>query len=144
MCVCGENTVVKDEKPWPGIMGIVFNVKDGSLHPASWNNRGPEAVLRSARVFAGDPHVYDVYDSSSQKLSIHPFETESQNEYLMYLTLTDDKIRQFFSTSPDQEPDHFVKNVRESFQLLSSGADLFPSKEPLVYVFRESRWTREH
>ena len=144
-CVCGMNTILKNNVSWPVVYGIKYDMKTRTIFPSSWKYRGPEEGLRGCRVFAGSRDFIEVYDTSSQTIAVKPFLFDSgydRKDLMMILSLPDDFIRKHFSTSPAVEPDHFVSSVRRSFEILASDTNYFPNNQPLVYTFIEGSWKK--
>ncbi|KAK7003923.1 protein N-terminal asparagine amidohydrolase [Biomphalaria glabrata] len=114
-CIINYNTVYKkDNKPFPVIYGVAVNVATGEIFPATFPDKGPDYDVRCARHFTGSKENLIIYDYRRNELTIGPFQYTKMSQVDMYLSLSDEQLKRFLSTSPDQEPENFVQNVRAS------------------------------
>ncbi|XP_030759714.1 protein N-terminal asparagine amidohydrolase-like [Sitophilus oryzae] len=132
-CVGQLNTTVRGGISWPLVYGIGVNVKTGEIFPATFPDKGPESVLRSARNLTGLPEVLDIYDSSLGLLRIGPFNYKPLRGVDLWLGQTDDFILRHLSTSPDVEPPHFVDEMRATLKYIRD------NPFPAVTVFGDNR-----
>ena len=56
-CVGELNTILRGDINWPIIYGVGVNIKTGEIFPATFPDKGPEMLLRSARNFTGGQNV---------------------------------------------------------------------------------------
>ncbi|XP_072337919.1 protein N-terminal asparagine amidohydrolase isoform X3 [Scyliorhinus torazame] len=56
-CLTELNDVVKKNVHWPVIYGIAVNVKTGEIFHATFPDKGPDEVIRSARNFLGGSYI---------------------------------------------------------------------------------------
>lgn len=129
-CITHHNTVYRNKTPFPAIYGLAVNVLTGELYPASFPDKGPDLPLRGARHFTGGKENIIIYDSNTEELTIGPFDYEEMPHIDYYLSLSDYEIRQFLSTSPDQEGENFPQTIRDSLTHIRD----FPN--PLLTIFK--------
>ncbi|XP_041061965.1 protein N-terminal asparagine amidohydrolase isoform X1 [Carcharodon carcharias] len=133
-CLTELNDVVKKNVHWPVIYGIAVNVKTGEIFHATFPDRGPDEVIRSARNFLGGS-IMSVYDAKVEQLQIESYQWTLFPAAQFWLQQTDQVILQNFSTSPLVEPPHFVKHMRSIFQFLIRYPEesLFPKGRSRIY-----------
>ncbi|XP_058959225.2 protein N-terminal asparagine amidohydrolase [Pocillopora verrucosa] len=150
-CVTGFNNVVESGQHKPIISGIGVSIQDGEIYPATFENKGPDEIIRHARVFVGDERMVEVYNSSNKELQIEPYDSKNKlpAKYLEFYCNADDKvILQNLSTSPHCEPPYFASTTRATFlHILTHPQPLitvFPEGKPRVYQLSDSEknWTR--
>jgi len=129
-CVTHFNTTFKDDVPFPVIYGVACNVKTGEIFRAKFPDKGPDLALRSARHFTGGDENIVIYDSETKHLTIGPFNYSNHIDVDGILSLPNQYIRKFLSTSPEQEPEGFEDHIRESLVQIKN----FP--DPLTSVFK--------
>ncbi|XP_050311453.1 protein N-terminal asparagine amidohydrolase-like [Anthonomus grandis grandis] len=132
-CVGPLNTTIRGGIPWPLIYGIGVNVKTGEIFPATFPDKGPDSLLRSARIFNGSPEVIDIYDCSMGLLRIGPFNYKPLRGVDLWLEQDDEFILRHLSTSPDVELPHFVEEMRATLSYIRE------HPFPAVTVFGDNR-----
>ena len=134
-CVCEANDVVKpaDGVHYPSIYGIGVHCKTGAVFPATFPDHGPDDALRAARHFTGSNRrrVTDIYDSESRRLVIDPFHLEPWEDAELWLLQSDERILRCLSTSPKQEPEYFVRHMRQTLTFIAQN----PSVEEMLRCF---------
>ncbi|XP_067912336.1 protein N-terminal asparagine amidohydrolase [Heterodontus francisci] len=133
-CLTELNDVVKKNVHWPVIYGMAVNVKTGEIFHATFPDRGPDEVIRSARNFLGGS-IMSIYDAKVEQLQIEPYQWTPFPAAQFWLQQPDQVILQNFSTSPLVEPPHFVKHMRSIFRFLSDypTESLFPEGRSRIY-----------
>ncbi|GFN78289.1 protein n-terminal asparagine amidohydrolase-like [Plakobranchus ocellatus] len=129
-CITHYNTVYHNSIPFPVIYGVAFDVRNGQLYRATFVDKGPDMAIRSARLYTGGKENLKIYDPQTHKLKIGPFHYGRLPNVDIFLSLPGSQIRQFLSTSPEQEPESFVESVRATLIQLRD----FP--RPLQTVFK--------
>ncbi|XP_078519322.1 protein N-terminal asparagine amidohydrolase isoform X1 [Lissotriton helveticus] len=141
LCVSELNDKLEDDVHLPIIYGIAVNVKTGDLFPATFQDKGPEEDLRSARSFTGGPMI-NIYDAKTELLNIGPYYWRPSPYAYFWLEQDDERILQNLSTSPLAEPPHFVAHMRSTMMFLKNNPEpqnfLFPDKKPRTYKKNES------
>jgi len=149
-CAVEANDVVQpDAIHYPVIYGLGVDCKTGALFPATFPDRGPDDALRGARHFNGTSRrrVIDVYDGVRKRLVVEPFDMEPWDDAGWWLMQPDHQIRRCLSTSPRQEPDHFVDHIRRvltfTVQNPSSLETFFPRGRAREYIkLPDGQWQR--
>jgi len=149
-CAVEANDVVgPDSIHFPVIYGLGVDCKTGALFPATFPDRGPDDALRGARHFSGTSRkrVIDVYDGRRQCLVVEPFDMEPWEDAGWWLVQPDHQIRRCLSTSPRQEPEHFVAHIRRvltfTVQNPSTLETFFPRGQAREYAkLPDGRWER--
>ncbi|XP_038676638.1 protein N-terminal asparagine amidohydrolase [Scyliorhinus canicula] len=133
-CLTELNDVVKKNVHWPVIYGIAINVKTGEIFHATFPDKGPDEVIRSARNFLGGS-VISIYDAKVEQLQIEPYEWTPFPAAPFWFQQSDQVILQNFSTSPLVEPPDFAKHMRSIFQFLNRHPkeSLFPTGRSRIY-----------
>ncbi|OCT64075.1 N-terminal asparagine amidase L homeolog isoform X1 [Xenopus laevis] len=145
-CVSELNDKEEDGIHYPIIYGIAVNVKTGQIFKATLQNRGPDEDLRSAYILTGGMMV-NTYDSKTEQLSFGPYSWTPFPNIDFWLEQEDELILQYFSTSPQAEPPHFVSHIRSTLGFLKANPrplkSLFPDNKPHVYTMdRDGIWKR--
>ncbi|PAA64854.1 hypothetical protein BOX15_Mlig017474g2 [Macrostomum lignano] len=106
-----------DNLVYPVITGLVMSVADGSLTPAKvpLPVRGPWQALRGLRFLSREDVVFEVYDPDSHCLVLRPFDYSGSQIFDAYADAPDSALAKL-STSPRQEPPHFVANLRQALR----------------------------
>ncbi|XP_033125713.1 protein N-terminal asparagine amidohydrolase-like [Anneissia japonica] len=136
-CMSDFNDVVKNGIHWPVIYGIGVDLKNGTIFPATFSDKGPDMTLRSTKTFVGDKDMMNIYDYKSRELRIKSFHYNPWPRAFLWLQQSDTVIKQNLSTSPDVEPPDFVSHVRETLKYVilhpQPGPDVFPGGQPRRY-----------
>ncbi|XP_054990630.1 protein N-terminal asparagine amidohydrolase [Sorex araneus] len=136
LCVTELNDREENKNHFPVIYGIAVNIKTAEIYRASFQDRGPEEQLRSARALTGGPMV-SIYDAKTEQLRIGPYSWTPFPHVDFWLQQDDKQILENLSTSPLAEPPHFVEHIRSALKFLKkhpSPADtLFPGNRALLY-----------
>ncbi|KAL1497945.1 hypothetical protein ABEB36_008825 [Hypothenemus hampei] len=111
-CIGQLNTTIRAGIAWPLIYGIGVNVKTGEIFPATFPDKGPDALLRSVRQLTGYSEILDIYDCNMGLIRIGPFNYKPLRGVDLWLEQNDEFILRHLSTSPDVEPPHFVEERR--------------------------------
>lgn len=136
VCVTELNNTVKGGINFPVIYGLAVDVKNGRIYPARFPDQRPDISLRAAAVFTGVDTMQCIYTPKEKLLAIGPFKWHPSRCPTFVLDYPDDYIRKNLSTSPEQEPEHFVQHVREALTFLRDNPKperLFPSGLPRKY-----------
>ena len=135
-CITDQNNTIKDGINFPVIYGLAVDVKSGRIYPASFPDQGPDTSLRAAAVFTGVDTMQCIYTPKEELLEIGPFNWHPSRCPIFVLDYQDDYIRKNLSTSPEQEPEHFVQHVRDALTFVRDNPNpemLFPSGLPRKY-----------
>lgn len=136
LCVTELNDREENENHFPVIYGIAVNIKTAEIFRASFRDRGPEELLRSARALTGGPMV-SIYDAKTEQLRIGPYSWEPFPHVDFWLQQDDKEILENLSTSPLAEPPHFVEHIRSTLLFLKKHPSpthvLFPGNRALLY-----------
>lgn len=146
-CISDWNNVRKERKSWPIVYGIAVNVKSGNIVRAQFTSHGPDQPIRHARHFTGSEEVLNIYDPKSKLLKIGPFEYTTIGEIEILCGIPDRFLLENFSTSPDQEPTHFIDNVRAALKQIRDHPDpmktVFKNGKPRCYRLQsDGKWTK--
>ncbi|XP_038059320.1 protein N-terminal asparagine amidohydrolase-like isoform X2 [Patiria miniata] len=138
-CISGLNNIVKNGVNHPILYGVGVSVKTGEIFPATFAYKGPDKQVRGLRHFIGDEKVINIYNHTDHRLRISPYSYRHTDfpHAAFFLQQSDQTIRQYLSTSPDVEPQHFAQQVKAAIAFFLS----HPSSE-LVFPGGESRYFR--
>ena len=135
-----------DQLHMPIIRAVVFDIRTGTLLPASIQPEadGPLSVLRSFYTYSrsAKSHMNNILDPISHSIILKPFTIgEKTQKALMCLRyLSDEQLKQF-STTPEQETDHFYKRLRLTGHLFANlkkdGVDLF-AQGSLEFIYKDN------
>nr|DBA20297.1 TPA: hypothetical protein GDO54_016005 [Pyxicephalus adspersus] len=122
------------------------NVKTGEIFKAKFQDHQPDEDLRLAYTLTGG-HMVNIYDAKTEQLNIGPYSWTPLPNIDFWLEQEDQQILQSFSTSPEAEPSHFVKEVRSALQFLKKhpypSISLFPAGKPRSYKKKDDgEWQR--
>ncbi|XP_018428509.1 PREDICTED: protein N-terminal asparagine amidohydrolase [Nanorana parkeri] len=135
-CVTDLNDKKDDGVHLPIIYGIAVNVKTGEIFKARFEDHQPDEDLRLAYILAGG-NMVNIYDAKSEQLNIGPYSWTPFPNIDFWLEQEDEQILQCFSTSPEAEPPHFVRDMRSALLLLKEHPypciSLFPHGQPRSY-----------
>ncbi|XP_069503231.1 protein N-terminal asparagine amidohydrolase isoform X2 [Ambystoma mexicanum] len=141
LCASEVNDKVEDGIHLPIIYGIAVNVKTAELFRATFQDKGPEEDLRSARIFTGGSMI-TMYDAKTERLNIGPYLWRPFPLADFWLEQDDKRILQNLSTSPLAEPPHFVAHMRSTLMFLKNNPvpekSIFPDKKPRTYKKNET------
>lgn len=139
-CCNFYNTKIISGEPFPLFYGLAIDMQSLTIFPASFCDKLPNHNLRAASHWVRDDSYDKVYDSSSKKICISPFDDWDQSAFLLYASLRDDILLKYFSTSPMVEPPTFCDKLRQVFSLLgnSTAQDLFPDSRPRSYSMQDN------
>ena len=141
-CCVGEAcTVLRGTSAWPLVYGVGVNVKNGTLFPANFLDKGPDLDMRTARILTGGEKVgmLDIYSSEREELRVGPFSYLPMRSVDIWLDQSDDFILQSLTPCPEVVPDKslFVRQVRDTLRLVKShpypSVTLFHSNPPRSY-----------
>uniref|UniRef100_A0A8C4QX59 N-terminal asparagine amidase n=1 Tax=Eptatretus burgeri TaxID=7764 RepID=A0A8C4QX59_EPTBU len=116
-CASELNTIPRSGVQHPAIYGIAVDVRTGDLFPARFPDRGPDSVLRSARIFSCNT-MEDVYSAENGELHVGPYHWESSKDVIFWLSQPDCVLLKHLSTSPAVEPPDFVSRLRDQLCFL--------------------------
>ncbi|KAE8579726.1 hypothetical protein XENTR_v10024163 [Xenopus tropicalis] len=145
-CVSELNDKEEHGIHYPIIYGIAVNVKTAQIFKATFQDRGPDEDLRSAYILTGGMMV-SIYDSKTEQLSFGPYSWTPFPNIDFWLEQEDELILEYFSTSPQAEPPHFVSHFRTTLGFLKANPrplrSLFPDNKPHVYTMDgDGLWKR--
>lgn len=132
-CIGSHNTTCKERTPFPIIYGLAADVKTGNIYPATFTDHGPDIPARSARHFTGSHDNLPVYDPHKKQMVIGPFSYKPLANLDRLLKMPDTYYREYLSTSPAQEPEHFEQSVRAALMQMKE------HPKPLETVFRRRK-----
>lgn len=133
-CITHFNTIYKENGvSFPIIYGIACNVRTGEIFPARFPDKGPDIPLRSARHLTGSSENIIIYNNKTHCLTIGPFTYTNNIDYETYLGFPDKFLRQYLSTSPEQEPESFENDIRQALLQIKN----FPY--PMKSVFKNGK-----
>ncbi|RNA33131.1 N-terminal asparagine amidohydrolase [Brachionus plicatilis] len=148
LCINTElNTTNRNGINYPIIYGIGYEIKNKKAFWCNkFLNKGPDMLARSARHFSDGGNI-QIYDPLSHKLTIGPFSYVS--DFVKdCLSLPRKSLLRYFSTSPEQEPVHFVDNLLETFKFMydhqSPLETYFINNKPKIYSKQlDGSWKEE-
>ncbi|XP_022102190.1 protein N-terminal asparagine amidohydrolase-like [Acanthaster planci] len=141
-CISDLNNVTKSGENYPAICGLGVSVKTGEIFPASFAYKGPDKPVRSLRHFIGDKDIKNIYDHTDHRLRISPY-SYTPNDFphaALFLRQSDQTIRQYMSTSPAVEPEHFAQQVRAAITFFLSNPSsemVFPGGRSHFFKMRQ-------
>jgi protein N-terminal asparagine amidohydrolase len=120
---------------------VGVHVKNGTIFPANFLDKGPDMDMRTARILTGGEKVgmLDIYSSEREELRVGPFSYLPMRSVDIWLDQSDDFILQSLCPCPDVVPDKglFVRQVRDTLRLVKShpypSVTLFHSNAPRSY-----------
>nr|CAI5853897.1 unnamed protein product [Callosobruchus analis] len=132
-CIGEINTVMKKDVPWPKVYGVAVKIDTGEIFPATFEEKGPDEILRHVKILAGSSDIMNIYDNQLNIVKIGPFSyTPFQGmEYL--LKVSDELLLEHTSTSPDVEPPDYVTNIRKAVQFIienPKASNVFKENKP--------------
>uniref|UniRef100_UPI00358FFF64 uncharacterized protein isoform X2 n=1 Tax=Myxine glutinosa TaxID=7769 RepID=UPI00358FFF64 len=134
-CASELNTILRSGVQHPAIYGIAVDVRTGNLFPARFPDRGPDSVLRSARIFSCNT-MEDVYSAEHGELHVGPYHWEPWNDAIFWLSQPDYVLLKHLSTSPAVEPPDFVSRLRDQLRFRlehPTPQKLFPHGKSRIY-----------
>ncbi|XP_033647006.1 protein N-terminal asparagine amidohydrolase-like [Asterias rubens] len=144
-CISGLNNTVKNGINYPIVYGIAVSVKTGAIFPASFEYKGPDKALRSLRHFIGDTDVKNIYDGTSHRLVIGPYNYGDFPNAWILMQQSDSTLRKYLSTSPAVEPEYFEQSVRAALGFYLSNPDaasVFPDGQPHAFTMTpDGQWS---
>ncbi|PIK53945.1 hypothetical protein BSL78_09167 [Apostichopus japonicus] len=143
LCCTEVNNVVRGDINWPVLYGVGVNVKTGKIFPAEFEDKGPNPMLRSARIFGDVQAMTQVYFPESGEFRIHPFNYRVPRHLATLLSLPDDIFLAYTSTSPEVEKPGYVQKTRETFKFMLSNPMsrmIFPNTDPHIYHLEDGKW----
>ena len=140
-CVGDACTLLRGGAPWPLVYGVAVYVKNGSMFPAAFTDRGPDMDMRLARTLAGGETVgmLDIYSPEREELKIGPFSYMPMRSVDIWLGQSDDFILQSLTPCPEVVADReaFVRQIRETLRMVKShpypSVTLFHSNQSRCY-----------
>ncbi|KAJ8318983.1 hypothetical protein KUTeg_004074 [Tegillarca granosa] len=113
---------------------------------SDWNNVRKERKSWPI-VYGIAVNVLNIYDPKSKLLKIGPFEYTTIGEIEILCGIPDRFLLENFSTSPDQEPTHFIDNVRAALKQIRDHPDpmktVFKNGKPRCYRLQsDGKWTK--
>ena len=126
--------------------GLAMDVASGRIFLAEVgsDNQGPEAILRSVRLWASAFHkrsrrqsgkLHVIHNHTQDYISIEPFFFCPSPAAKSLLDCSNEELLNITSTSPEVEKFNFAANVRESLMYMNRNKSsvVFPRNEPLKY-----------
>ncbi|KAI0207114.1 Protein N-terminal asparagine amidohydrolase [Lamellibrachia satsuma] len=142
LCITDANDTLCGGTHFPVIYGLAVHVKTGQIAQATFPSKGPDMDIRSATHFVGWKRMLNIYDNETGRLMVGPYNWKPMTDIDLYLALSDAQIRQYLSTSPEQEPPHFENHVRKALTVLKNHPKphrtLFPNDAPRCYAMDEN------
>ena len=135
-CVHHVNNKISNSKNEPIICGVAVEISTGDMFPAMFSYKGPNEILRHARIFGGECNMANVYDTINNTFVVNPFLYKTPPHARLFLSLSDDQILEYLSTSPHCEPDDFASTTRKTLQFLIENPDaqrIFKDWQPLIF-----------
>nr|CAH7718030.1 unnamed protein product [Callosobruchus chinensis] len=117
-CIGEANTVVKNRTPWPKVYGVAVKIDTGEIFPATFEEKGPDEILRHVKILAGTSDIMNIYDNQSNIIKIGPFSYTPFHGMEYLLKVSDEVVLQHTSTSPDVEPSDYVTNIKKAVQFM--------------------------
>lgn len=142
-CICANNTFYKDSIPYPSITGVICNIKNGRIMPASFSFQGPLEEIRRLR-FATKPPIimHSVYNPFIKILEIKPYDWTLTNDTIhQLLGLNTNSFLHYWSTSPLAEKPNFVSTCKMALKFLKDNRDsLFCSGRSYKFIKTNGQW----
>ena len=126
--------------------GLAMDVASGKVFLAEVEDdtQGPEAILRSVRLWASAFHkrsrrqsgkLHVIHNHTQDYVSIEPFFFCPSPAAKSLLDCSNEELLNITSTSPEVEKFQFAANVRESLMYMNRNKSpvVFPRNEPLKY-----------
>ena len=135
-CVDHINNESVNRRNQPIIYGVAIDLRNGDIFPATFSDKGPGEILKHAKMFGDCKKMFDIYNSDNRSIIIGPYPYKTPYFAPAVLSLKDDQILEYFSTSPHCEPDDFVQATRKVFEFLIEQPDstaIFKDGKPLIY-----------
>uniref|UniRef100_A0A8C4QZJ5 N-terminal asparagine amidase n=1 Tax=Eptatretus burgeri TaxID=7764 RepID=A0A8C4QZJ5_EPTBU len=133
--IIGEFVQQKEDVHLLTFCASAVDVRTGDLFPARFPDRGPDSVLRSARIFSCNT-MEDVYSAENGELHVGPYHWESSKDVIFWLSQPDCVLLKHLSTSPAVEPPDFVSRLRDQLCFLlehPTPHKLFPHGKARIY-----------
>ena len=147
-CVLKHNTRANpDGTPVPVFTGVCISLRDSTIHPAKFQDRGPMVTERACRcITAGG--TTELCENGNAQITVKPWDfsvdEDDMNMYCKLLHMDSEEFKLAASTSPDAENGSFVKNTKKALALLvnkPSSAEMFGDGQTRVLFGYEQ--TRE-
>ncbi|KAF6029674.1 hypothetical protein EB796_012005 [Bugula neritina] len=136
-CVFNLNSRYEHGTCYPIYYGVGVNCDSMEIHRVRCENKGPMREVKGARNFIGPKQMMNCYDNSSHEMILHPFSYQHQFQQIdLWLSQSDKFLLKHLSTSPEQEPEDFVPDVRQSLMFIASNPD------PSLTIFKENTTLR--
>lgn len=140
------NTKYHDNKAYPIVTDVAFNIQNRTLHKAQYDYRGPALELRSVmrHVFEGENE--NLFNQETGCIEIPYFEFEMEPRYHAVVNTPDNFLLTHCSTSPHCEPHYFCDDMRKMFLFRASedsNSVFGPDKLSVVYEMDENgKWVK--
>ena len=113
-CCCSLNDyITSDGQHACEVYGVAVDIGTGEFSISTCTDHGPDSVLRYSRMSLVESFS-SVYDYHKQCVYVDPFSFRAQRWTTELLSLDDETYLSYCSTSPHCEPEHFVKESKES------------------------------
>ncbi len=142
LCVVTElNDTIRNGIHYPNAYGLGYNIKTSSAFKCNkFLEKGPDLTVRSARHFSQNGNM-NIFNTQSSKLVIGPFDYDPIQYVNRLIQLPDSVLLEYFSTSPEQEPEDFVINLKKTFRCMIEHPKpcltYFIDSKPFVYSKQE-------
>jgi len=140
----------------PIVTSAAINIVTKEVCPVTFEDRGPEVILRCLLSMAGvdtslrriDHEILSHTDEQSKpipSLKLGPWKYNNIDGIDFLLKLDDSQFLQFTSTSPLVEGPNFVPDAKSAFKFLKMYpiADVYFGGKPLIYIRENSTWKRQ-
>jgi len=119
LCAVTElNDTLRNEIHYPKAYGLGYNIKTSSVFKCNkFSDKGPDLTIRNARHFSQNGNM-NIFKTLTSQLAIGPFDYDPIEYADRLIKLPDKLLLKYFSTSPEQEPDHFIDNLRQTFKCM--------------------------
>jgi hypothetical protein len=125
--VLGFNKIYKDNEIYPEFQGVVFDLVEGSISPATFqrNCRGPDYDLRGLYVyFGGNYSLNNIYNNEKQLIEIKPFDyILYDDDWDEYIYCDDEYVKSELSGRPLQENEYYAANIKSSLMFWKQNPD---------------------
>lgn len=113
-CTYSINNLLSQGQNCPYLLGAGVNIKTLEVIVASFEDRGPDLVLRGVRLmYSKEPNaMHCIHDNENGCVCIHPFNFHCNLRVGVLLNLPDDVYLECCSTSPHCEPKHFISRSK--------------------------------
>ncbi|XP_067950496.1 protein N-terminal asparagine amidohydrolase-like isoform X2 [Watersipora subatra] len=131
LCIGEQNSRYQDDICYPIFYGAGVDCNTLEVHKIECSDRGPLQDVKSCRNFVGPKEMVSCWDHTTREMFIEPFDYQPLKKIDLWLKQSDETLLKYFSTSPEQEPPHFVASLRASLLCL------LKHPQPLTSLFKD-------